>query len=50
MAKMHVDALSSDIDAKNLNMFCDLELILRIHAILSHFRFHAYLNQARPIL
>jgi hypothetical protein len=50
MAKMHVDASNSGIDAKNLSMFCGLELILRLHAILPHFRFHAYLNQACPVL
>ncbi len=42
MANMHVDASSSNIDVKNLSMLCDLELISRLHAILPHFRFHAY--------
>jgi hypothetical protein len=50
MAKMHVDASSNDIDVKNLSMLCGLELILRLHAILPHFRFHAYLNQAHLVL
>jgi len=34
MEKMHVDASRNDTTIENLNLFYDLELILRLHAIL----------------
>jgi len=34
MAKMHVDASRNNTAIKNLNLLCDLELIIGLHAIL----------------
>jgi len=35
MEKMHVDASRNNTTIENLSLLCDLELILRLHAILS---------------
>ncbi len=35
MAKMHADASRSNTIVKNMNLLCDLELVLGLHAILS---------------
>jgi hypothetical protein len=34
MAKMHVDASRNNTTTENLNLICDLELILVLHAVL----------------
>jgi hypothetical protein len=34
IAKIYVDVMKCSIATKNLNLFCDLELILGLHAIL----------------
>jgi len=45
---MYVDAMKSSIANKNLSLFCDLELILGLHAIFPLLDYmHALINLAK---
>jgi hypothetical protein len=50
IANMHDDVLSKNIGTHNLNLFCDLELILGLHAIFPLLHCVHTLNQICSIL